>query len=98
MEEITPDKKVIKKVLKAGEGYEKPNDGSTVKCEPTCDATLFNCRCVGCFWKISLVKSSRGSATFSSCMPVVSNCFPGLFLGSICLESIYHTPVIKLKC
>ena len=35
MEEITPDKKVIKKVLKAGEGYEKPNDGSTVKCEPT---------------------------------------------------------------
>lgn len=36
MEDITPDKKVIKKVLKAGEGYEKPNDGSTVKCEPTC--------------------------------------------------------------
>ena len=36
MEEITPDKKVIKKVLKAGEGYEKPNDGSTVKCEPAC--------------------------------------------------------------
>jgi hypothetical protein len=36
VEEITPDKKVIKKVLKAGEGYEKPNDGSTVKCEPTC--------------------------------------------------------------
>jgi FK506-binding protein 4/5 len=31
VEEITPDKKVIKKVLKAGEGYEKPNDGSTVK-------------------------------------------------------------------
>lgn len=41
MEEITPDKKVIKKVLKAGEGYEKPNDGSTVKCEPTCPMRPF---------------------------------------------------------
>ncbi|XP_038899656.1 peptidyl-prolyl cis-trans isomerase FKBP62-like [Benincasa hispida] len=29
--EVTPDKKVIKKILKEGEGYEKPNDGSIVK-------------------------------------------------------------------
>ncbi|XP_024404088.1 peptidyl-prolyl cis-trans isomerase FKBP62 isoform X2 [Physcomitrium patens] len=31
VEEVTDDKKVIKKILTAGEGYEKPNDGSTVK-------------------------------------------------------------------
>jgi len=29
--EITDDKKVIKKILKEGEGYERPNDGSVVK-------------------------------------------------------------------
>ncbi|XP_023513725.1 peptidyl-prolyl cis-trans isomerase FKBP62-like [Cucurbita pepo subsp. pepo] len=29
--EVTPDKKVIKKILKEGEGYEKPNDGTVVK-------------------------------------------------------------------
>ncbi|XP_004149324.1 peptidyl-prolyl cis-trans isomerase FKBP62 [Cucumis sativus] len=29
--EVTPDKKVIKKILKEGEGYEKPNDGAIVK-------------------------------------------------------------------
>ncbi|KAL3684851.1 hypothetical protein R1sor_002873 [Riccia sorocarpa] len=31
VEEVTDDKKVMKKILKAGEGYEKPNDGSKVK-------------------------------------------------------------------
>lgn len=31
VEEITEDKKVIKKIMTPGEGYEKPNDGSTVK-------------------------------------------------------------------
>ncbi|WCJ37930.1 Peptidyl-prolyl cis-trans isomerase FKBP65 [Euphorbia peplus] len=29
--EVTDDKKVIKKILKEGEGYERPNDGATVK-------------------------------------------------------------------
>lgn len=29
--EVTTDKKVLKKILKEGEGYEKPNDGATVK-------------------------------------------------------------------
>ncbi|KDP45275.1 hypothetical protein JCGZ_15140 [Jatropha curcas] len=29
--EVTDDKKVIKKILKEGEGYERPNDGSVVK-------------------------------------------------------------------
>ncbi|XP_042956632.1 peptidyl-prolyl cis-trans isomerase FKBP62 isoform X2 [Carya illinoinensis] len=29
--EITEDKKVIKKILKEGEGYERPNDGAVVK-------------------------------------------------------------------
>jgi FK506-binding protein 4/5 len=31
VEAVTDDKKVIKKVLKAGEGYEKPNDGTHAK-------------------------------------------------------------------
>lgn len=31
VEEITDDKKVMKKILTSGEGYEKPNDGSVVK-------------------------------------------------------------------
>lgn len=31
VEEITDDKKVTKKILKTGEGYEKPNEGATVK-------------------------------------------------------------------
>lgn len=68
MEEITPDKKVIKKVLKAGEGYEKPNDGSTVKCEPTRPFLIVDA------WVAfgrSLVKSSRCLATFSSCTSMV---------------------------
>lgn len=30
--EVTDDKKVIKKILKEGEGYERPNDGAVVKC------------------------------------------------------------------
>lgn len=30
VEEVTDDKKIIKKVTKKGEGYEKPNPGSTV--------------------------------------------------------------------
>lgn len=29
--EITSDKKVLKKILKEGEGYEKPNDGAIVQ-------------------------------------------------------------------
>lgn len=29
--EITDDKKVIKKILKEGDGYERPNDGAVVK-------------------------------------------------------------------
>lgn len=29
--EVTDDKKVIKKILKEGEGYERPNDGTLVK-------------------------------------------------------------------
>ncbi|CAI0561168.1 unnamed protein product [Linum tenue] len=29
---VTDDKKVIKKIVKEGEGYEKPNDGSVVQC------------------------------------------------------------------
>lgn len=29
---VTDDKKVIKKILKEGEGYEKPNEGAVVKC------------------------------------------------------------------
>lgn len=31
--EVTNDKKVIKKILKEGEGYEHPNDGAVVKGE-----------------------------------------------------------------
>lgn len=31
--EITEDKKVAKKILKEGEGYERPNEGAIVKCE-----------------------------------------------------------------
>lgn len=29
--EVTKDKKVMKKILKEGEGYERPNDGAVVK-------------------------------------------------------------------
>lgn len=29
--EVTDDKKVIKKVLKEGEGYERPNEGAVVQ-------------------------------------------------------------------
>lgn len=29
---VTDDKKVIKKILKEGEGYERPNEGAVVKC------------------------------------------------------------------
>ena len=29
--EVTDDKKVIKKILKEGEGYERPNEGAIVK-------------------------------------------------------------------
>ena len=31
--EVTDDKKVIKKILKEGEGYERPNEGAVVKSE-----------------------------------------------------------------
>lgn len=30
---VTDDKKVVKKILKEGEGYEKPNEGAVVKCK-----------------------------------------------------------------
>lgn len=30
--EVTDDKKVIKKILKEGEGFERPNEGAVVKC------------------------------------------------------------------
>jgi len=30
VEEVTDDKRVIKKITRKGESYEKPNDGSTV--------------------------------------------------------------------
>lgn len=29
---VTDDKKVVKKILKEGEGYERPNEGAVVKC------------------------------------------------------------------
>lgn len=29
---VTDDKKVIKKIVKEGEGYERPNEGAVVKC------------------------------------------------------------------
>lgn len=29
--EVTNDKKVLKRILKEGEGYERPNDGALVK-------------------------------------------------------------------
>ncbi|CAM6096235.1 unnamed protein product [Calypogeia fissa] len=44
VEEVTDDKGVMKKILKAGEGYEKPNDGSVVKVRYTAklqDGTVF---------------------------------------------------------
>ena len=31
--EVTDDKKVMKKILKEGDGYERPNEGAIVKCE-----------------------------------------------------------------
>jgi len=31
--EVTEDKKIIKKILKEGEGYERPNEGAIVKCK-----------------------------------------------------------------
>ncbi|OVA08660.1 Peptidyl-prolyl cis-trans isomerase [Macleaya cordata] len=42
--EVTDDKKVIKKILKEGEGYERPNDGTLVKVKLTGklqDGTIF---------------------------------------------------------
>ena len=30
---VTDDKKVVKKVLKEGEGYDRPNEGAIVKCK-----------------------------------------------------------------
>lgn len=29
---VTDDKKVVKKILKEGDGYERPNEGAVVKC------------------------------------------------------------------
>lgn len=31
MTEVTDDKKVIKKILKEGDGYDRPNEGAVVK-------------------------------------------------------------------
>lgn len=31
--EVTGDKKIIKKILKDGEGFERPNEGAIVKCD-----------------------------------------------------------------
>ena len=39
VEEVTDDKKVLKKILIQGEGYEKPNEGSVVKCIYACTKT-----------------------------------------------------------
>lgn len=44
VETVTDDKKVVKKVLKAGEGYQKPNDGARVQIQYTgklLDGTVF---------------------------------------------------------
>lgn len=44
VDEVTDDKKVLKKILKQGEGYEKPNDGAVVKVKYTGkleDGTVF---------------------------------------------------------
>eukprot|EP00249_Psilotum_nudum_P018292 c26731_g1_i3 orf=565-2328(-) len=44
VDNITDDKKVVKKVLKAGEGYEKPNDGTIARIKYTArleDGTVF---------------------------------------------------------
>lgn len=44
VETITDDKKVVKKVLKAGEGYQKPNDGTRAQVKYTAklmDGTVF---------------------------------------------------------
>lgn len=30
--EVTDDKKVIKKILKEGEGYDRPSEGAVVRC------------------------------------------------------------------
>lgn len=35
VDEVTDDKKVLKKILKQGEGYERPNDGAVVKVKYT---------------------------------------------------------------
>eukprot|EP00253_Pinus_taeda_P000261 PITA_00261 len=44
VDEVTDDKKVLKKILKQGEGYERPNDGAVVKVKYTGkleDGTVF---------------------------------------------------------
>lgn len=44
VDEVTDDKKVLKKILKQGEGYERPNDGAVVKVKYTGkleDGTIF---------------------------------------------------------
>eukprot|EP00246_Nothoceros_aenigmaticus_P003382 TRINITY_DN1451_c0_g1_i1.p1 TRINITY_DN1451_c0_g1~~TRINITY_DN1451_c0_g1_i1.p1 ORF type:complete len:595 (+),score=183.93 TRINITY_DN1451_c0_g1_i1:170-1954(+) len=44
VEEVTDDKRVMKKVLKSGEGYDKPNDGATVQVKyiaKLADGTIF---------------------------------------------------------
>ena len=44
IDEIIDDKKVLKKILKQGDGYEKPNDGAVVKVKYTGkleDGTIF---------------------------------------------------------
>jgi len=45
VEEVTDDKKVMKKILIPGEGYEKPNDGSIVKGIQCQSLTLYHQVC-----------------------------------------------------
>lgn len=40
---VTDDKKVIKKILKEGDGYERPNEGSVVKCNHVNTCELCYC-------------------------------------------------------
>jgi hypothetical protein len=41
--EVTDDKKVIKKIVKEGEGYERPNEGAVVKCKSPLNLMMALC-------------------------------------------------------
>ena len=47
MSEVTTDKKVMKKILQEGEGYERPNDGAVVQGEDGLKNTIINCVSLG---------------------------------------------------